>query len=291
VSSSAESIGRRAVKELIPPGTRHLLRTEFNLVRSDGVAKAFRFNRMLADAWLRNLINRGRYTNLSDEQAVRARTSDTVFVFGSGYSLNSISAAEWAHIRQHDVFGFNAFYYERWIPVRFHLLRGGIYGELRWRGFAGEVVDAIRSNPLYRDTVFVVGCGISGIVHDASGYGLFPPAKGSCLSRLRAPGRMPTDPFARTAASRRRLTRGELRLLSNWRTSSWSRRSLRLAYLAAGRPDVVDRERDRRGSPVNAPAAIFVKSTTRRQRARRADVGGEMFESEGLECPSNRRRC
>ena len=60
------------------------------------------------------------------------RRSETVFVFGSGYSLNEISDAEWQHIAAHDVFGFNAFYHQRWVPANFHLLRGGLYGELRW---------------------------------------------------------------------------------------------------------------------------------------------------------------
>src|SRR6185369_1497646 len=110
VSSLPESLARRAVKRLVPPRARHFVRTEFNMVRSDGVLTALRFNRMLADAWLRDRLNRRRYTILSEEEAARRRTSDTVFVFGSGYSLNEISDAEWSHFRQHDVFGFNAFY-------------------------------------------------------------------------------------------------------------------------------------------------------------------------------------
>jgi hypothetical protein len=139
-------------------------------------------------------MNRGRYNNLSEKEAARARTSDTVFVFGSGYSLNSISEREWAHIRQHDVFGFNAFYYQRWAPVNFHLLRGGLYGELRWRGYAQEVVAAISDNPLYANTVFVMQEEFqASFTNQLIGYGLFPPARGIVrYATARGTGRQPT---------------------------------------------------------------------------------------------------
>lgn len=262
-------------------------------MRSDGVAKAFRFNRMLADAWLRNLITRGRYNNLSAEQAARARTSDTVFVFGSGYSLNSISVAEWAHIRQHDVFGFNAFYYQHWAPVNFHLLRGGLYGELRWRRYAEEVVEAIRSNPLYADTVFVMQEEFqASFTNQLIGYGLFPPAKGIVrYATARGAGRKPT----RSISEGLRHLAGTLSDAVNcafclgWRHIVLVGVDLydsRYFWLPDDQTASVDRENATVvGSPVNALGGNRYDEkhyTTRNGVVELMSEWREMFESEGI---------
>jgi hypothetical protein len=147
-------------------------------------ADYIRWNAMLADAWVRDRWSRRRY-RLLDERGARAhRTSDTVFVFGSGYSLNELSAAEWKAFARHDVFGFNAFYYQRWIPVGFHLLRGGIYGELRWRPYADEVSRTFRDNPLFANTVFVMQEEyFAQFANQMIGYRLMP--EGARLLRYR----------------------------------------------------------------------------------------------------------
>jgi hypothetical protein len=185
---------REGLKQAVPSRTRHLVRSELNMLQSDGLGKAIRWNAMLCDAWLRNLINRRRYRQLTQEEASALRTSETVFVFGSGYSLNEISPAEWENIAKHDVFGFNAFYHQRWVPVNFHLLRGGLYGELRWHRYAGEVVEAIRSNPFYRDTVFVMQQEfLAQFTNQLIGYQLFPRVRGVLrYPTFRAPGVLPS---------------------------------------------------------------------------------------------------
>jgi hypothetical protein len=68
---------------------------------------------------------------------------------------------------------------EPWVPVDFHLLRGGLYGELRWRGYAQEVVDAIRGNPQYRNTVFVMQEEfLAQFTNQLIGYRLLPSVRG-----------------------------------------------------------------------------------------------------------------
>jgi hypothetical protein len=185
---------RRTLRRLIPPGARHLLQSEINLVRDGGVAKAIRFNGMLADAWLRNRLARRDYNLLSESAAAQLRRSETVFVFGSGYSLNAISDAQWAEIAAHDAFGFNAFYFQQWIPVQFHLLRGGLYGELRWRPYAEEVAAHIQANPRFRDTVFVMQEEfLASFTNQLIGHRLFPPAKGVLrYATARGDGTLPT---------------------------------------------------------------------------------------------------
>jgi hypothetical protein len=189
---------RRILRQVVPPRTRHLLQSEINMLRDDGLAKAVRFNGMLADAWLRNRIARHHYNLLTEAKAAQLRRSDTVFVFGSGYSLNRITADEWAHIASHDVFGFNAFYYQRWIPVQFHLLRGGLYGELRWRPYAEEVVEAIRANERYRATVFVMQEEfLASFTNQLIGHRLLPRVPGILrYATARGEGTLPTTAIA-----------------------------------------------------------------------------------------------
>lgn len=149
------------------------------MLRADGIGKTLRYNAMLVDAWVRNHANRSHYPLLTQAEAAALRKSDTVFVFGSGASLNEITTAEWTHIARHDVFGFNAFYYQRWADVDFHLLRGGLYGELRWRGYAEEVMGEIRKSPHYRNTVFVMQEEyLAQFCNQLIGYRLLPPVRG-----------------------------------------------------------------------------------------------------------------
>jgi hypothetical protein len=157
-----------------------------------------RWQAMIANAWLRDrLVGRRRYRHL-DEQAVRAaRRSDTVFVFGSGYSLNDIGEDEWEAMSGHDTFGFNAFYYQRWVRTDFHLLRTGIYGELRWQIFAEEVSEALNANPRFADTIFVMqGDYLAYFSNQLVGYGFLPEnARVFRYHAARAPGLL-TGSFA-----------------------------------------------------------------------------------------------
>jgi hypothetical protein len=190
-----KEVFRAAVRRIVPPHVRHLVHSELNMVRADGIAWTLRWNAILSDAWLRNLLNRRHYRRVSEVEVKRWRKSDTVFIFGSGASLNDISAADWAHIAEHDVFGFNAFYHQRWIPVNFHLLRGGLYREHRWRRYASEVVDTIRMSPYYRDTVFIMQEEfLAQFTNQLIGYRLFPDVKGLVrYTTANGAGRLPSQ--------------------------------------------------------------------------------------------------
>ncbi len=114
------------------------------------------WNVALLDSWARDRLFRRRYT-LLDEAGVRAaRRSERVFVYGSGASMNDIPSDEWAAMAEHDTFGFNAFYWQQWIRVDFQLFRGGAYGALRPDHRAEELSAAIRANPRFAETVFVM---------------------------------------------------------------------------------------------------------------------------------------
>jgi hypothetical protein len=150
------SLARRAVKAVIPPHVRGTLHIERNVLRSDGPVVVARWNAALLDSWARDRLNRRRYVVLDEAKARAARRSDRVFIFGSGASMNDIPDEEWTAMAQHDTFGFNAFYNQRWVRVDFHLIRGGTYGALFPVARARELRQELDGNPLYADTVFVL---------------------------------------------------------------------------------------------------------------------------------------
>lgn len=113
------------------------------------------------EAWLAFRRGRSAYRVL-DEAALRAtRKSDTVFLFGSGYSLNAISPPEWRAIEAHDTIGFNWFVRESFVRCDYHFIREIAYNDAENTG-QNEVAiycDLIRRNPHYAHTVLMVQTG------------------------------------------------------------------------------------------------------------------------------------
>jgi hypothetical protein len=175
VSAEPASAPRRAARRLLTPNARFLLQTQVNQWRTSGPAHWLRWNAMLTNAWLRDRMNRAAYTAVSETALVAARRSDTVFIFGSGASLNDLVAEEWREFSRHDVFGFNAFYHQQWVDADFHLLRVGVYGDLRWESFTREAAAVIRSNPRFSRTVFILQEGyLAQFSNQLVGYRLLP---------------------------------------------------------------------------------------------------------------------
>lgn len=176
----ARAAARRAVSTRLP----YTVIAEREYLAANGPRRLVAWNAMLTDAWLRDRWSRRLYRQL-DEAALRARrTSSKVFVFGSGYSLNEVGRSEWDHFAEHDTFGFNAFFHQRWIRVGFHLLRGGIYGSLRWRPYAQDTAAAIAANPGFADTAFLLqGEYLGQFSNQLVGYGLLP--RGAPVFRYR----------------------------------------------------------------------------------------------------------
>lgn len=194
---AAGTIAKSLARRVLAPNQQHFLSIELYNLRREGVRHFYRWNRMLIEASLAERRSRGRYRMIDEVEARAARTSDTVFVFGSGYSLHDISPAEWRHIAEHDVFGFNAFYNQHWVPVGFHILRGGVYGELRWRPYAAEVAEAIRSNPLYDDTIFLLqGEFLADFPNHLLGHGFIPEGARVLRYRTARGDGPPTRSFA-----------------------------------------------------------------------------------------------
>ena len=172
-------------KAILSPRTRHALRIEARALRRRGPLFVARWNASLLDAFVRDrIVRQRRYRVVGEDEVRAARRSDRVFVFGSGSSLNDITEDEWGAIAEHDVLGFNAFYRQHWVRTDFHLLRGGVYGELRWRPHGYEVRDLIAANPFYAETTFLLQEEYLGhFANTLVGRGLLP--SGARLFRYR----------------------------------------------------------------------------------------------------------
>jgi hypothetical protein len=70
-------------------------------------------------AWFRN--GSLRYTWIPYERWVERKTSDTLFVFGSGPAVNDLSEAQWQHIGDHDSIGLNFAFLTRRPMTYFYL--------------------------------------------------------------------------------------------------------------------------------------------------------------------------
>jgi hypothetical protein len=108
---------------------------------------------------------RRRYTDLDDEALRATRRSETVFIFGSGYSVNDITAAEWQAISAHDTMSFNYFPHQRLVRADYHLVGELVTGnDLRrseWEPALREYAALIAGNPFYEQTVFLLQAGWS----------------------------------------------------------------------------------------------------------------------------------
>lgn len=101
------------------------------------------------------------YRRLSEAELRATRRSDTVFIFGSGYSINDVSAEEWAAFSEHDTLSFNWFPHQRWVRIDYHLIREVAASEMKndWTETLQRYGELIRGNPLYDETIFLVQGG------------------------------------------------------------------------------------------------------------------------------------
>jgi hypothetical protein len=128
-------------------------------LRRLGVVGFLEWNRILLDAWLRDRSNQRSYVMVSESELRAARKSDTVFIFGSGYSLNDIPGTEWQFFEKHDTLGFTNFLYQHHVRVDYYLLRAGVEskeGTFFWRSFAEEYVGALNANPYFRNAIMIM---------------------------------------------------------------------------------------------------------------------------------------
>jgi hypothetical protein len=202
---------KAAAKRAIPPDARYVVHAELGMLRR-GPTHFVRHNLHFGRSYLRDRRHRSRYRILSADDLRERRRSQRVYVFGSGYSLNELTAEEWRQIGKHDVFGFNDFFRQRWVRVDYHVLRAGMEGELMWRAYAEDIRAHLLSNPLFADTAYLMPEGLfADFANCLVGYGYLPDD--SAIYRYRS-GKS-SGPPARTLEEGLRHAMGTLALAVN----------------------------------------------------------------------------
>jgi hypothetical protein len=150
--------------------------------------------------WARFKRRVGEY-NVIDERELRAtRKSDTLFIFGSGMSLNALTDAECREFERHDVMGFNRFPRQRFVRCDYHLIRevAPVRGDERslWVQLE-EYADYLRGNQLFRDAVLLVQTGVRALNgNQMIGLRLLPKTNRVFLWRTLLNRRQPSGSFS-----------------------------------------------------------------------------------------------
>lgn len=112
--------------------------------------------------WVRMRLNIHRYTRLTEAEVRKRITSDTVFILGSGYSLNFLSAAQWRYIEKHNTLSFNHFPVQTFVRNDFYVMRELGHHDLGAVTPLSDMVSQIKafsrvlnSNPLHGNNVIL----------------------------------------------------------------------------------------------------------------------------------------
>lgn len=116
--------------------------------------------------WSANAFGRPGTKEIGEPALRAARRSETIYIFGSGYSLNALTEADWRAIERHDTLGFSYFALQKYVRADFHLIRElGVTAHDNdkrkdiWRDVYADYARVLRENPRYRDTIYVVQAG------------------------------------------------------------------------------------------------------------------------------------
>jgi hypothetical protein len=150
--------------------------------------------------WLRSLAGRRAYRILTEDEVRATRRSDTLFVFGSGSSLNELTAEDWGAIAEHDTLGFNWFVHQTFVRCDYHLIRGIPDTDVDpavWRPQLREYFELIRSNPRFAETVFLVHGGFRAINGNRTiGHRYLPDGSRVFRWRSNVTAELPGESFA-----------------------------------------------------------------------------------------------
>jgi hypothetical protein len=118
------------------------------------------------------------YRLLTEQELRATRKSNTVFIFGSGASLNDISPEEWRAIEAHDTIGFNWFVRQTFVRCDYQLMRevgpSDLY-EAGWLPHLTEFFSIAQTNPKFTGTIFLLQTGFRATNGNRSiGLGLAP---------------------------------------------------------------------------------------------------------------------
>lgn len=83
---------------------------------------------------------------------------DTIFILGSGYSINDITASQWQKMQaQGDTFSFNHFYRGDFVDINYHIIREMGYGSLSYFNNFKNIltyIKAIKNHPKFSKSIY-----------------------------------------------------------------------------------------------------------------------------------------
>lgn len=103
---------------------------------------------------------------ISIETIAKGKKSDTLFVFGSGYSIRDLTPAEVRNMERHDTLSFSWFVHQSFIRADFHLVRevaSDDYKPTIWREEFQKYAQLLKKNPYYQKTIFILHVGLGSI--------------------------------------------------------------------------------------------------------------------------------
>lgn len=106
--------------------------------------------------YLRYLNAKRHYQILDQASLMQRRTSDTLFIFGCGTSINDISAPEWAAMAEYNTLSLGLFFYCDKIRIDFHVARDILWFKdvQRTKLAFAYYGRTFAENPCFADTVF-----------------------------------------------------------------------------------------------------------------------------------------
>jgi hypothetical protein len=124
---------------------------------------------------------------ITAERLQRVKRSDTLFVLGSGSSINNIPASRWAAIRQHDSIGLNYWLYHDLVPTILYFEVMPDHEDSLIGSFTG-MANALA--PRYRDTLKIASEFHNGVRLPA---GLSPEFRETLFAHVSVPMFVDTD--------------------------------------------------------------------------------------------------
>lgn len=102
------------------------------------------------------------YQYLNEKQVFEIKKSDTIFIFGSGFSIRDIQKEEWQFFENHNTLSFNWFIYQKFCQMDYHLVRETYAAANTYERIlkvCTHYADIIKNNSFYSNTALLIQKG------------------------------------------------------------------------------------------------------------------------------------
>ena len=157
--------------------------------------------------WIKNC--KKRYTVIEmNEISSKFKTSDTIFILGSGESINNVTPQQWQHIRQHDSFGLNFWPLHSFTPTYYHSEYMSNHQIFNY--YIQTVAPHIKKR--YRKTLFFISGNrdVTRGIHPRIVPELFPENPSVCFYTHKEPIRATPEEFSCASFKKTLFYRGSL---------------------------------------------------------------------------------